>query len=107
MTIGDGGTPKSGQYVQVHYIGTTKDGTVFDESYKRGQPIEFPLGQSAVIKGWDEGVASMKVGGRRKLIIPGDLAYGEAPPPGSPFKPNETLYFDVQLVGLSDTPQQK
>ena len=106
MKIGDGGTPKTGQYVQVHYIGTQKDGTVFDASYKRGKPIEFPLGAGQVIKGWDEGIATMKVGGRRKLTIPGPLAYADNPPPGSPFKPNETLYFDVQLVGISDAPTQ-
>lgn len=100
MIVGTGAQPKDGQEVAVHYIGTLEDGTKFDASYDRGEPIKFPLGQGAVIPGWDEGIASMKVGGRRKLIIPGDLAYGPNPPPGAPIPPNATLVFDVTLVGV-------
>lgn len=106
MTEGTGPQPKNGQFVQVHYAGTLEDGTKFDSSYDRSEPIEFPLGQGRVIPGWDEGIALMKVGGRRKLIIPGDLAYGPNPPPGAPIPPNATLVFDVTLVGVSDTPKQ-
>jgi peptidylprolyl isomerase len=106
MTVGTGAVPKPGQYVQVHYVGTLENGTKFDASYDRGEPIEFPLGQGNVIKGWDEGIATMKVGGRRKLIIPGDLAYGASPPPGAPIPPNAVLLCDVTLVGVSDAPKQ-
>jgi peptidylprolyl isomerase len=106
MTVGSGPQPKDGQNVIVHYIGTLEDGTKFDASYDRGQPIDFPLGVGKVIPGWDEGIASMKVGGRRKLIIPGDLAYGPNPPPGAPIPPNATLIFDVTLVGVSEAPKQ-
>ena len=100
MTVGTGAAPKTGDTVAVNYVGTGESGEVFDSSYKHGQPIEFPLGTGGVIKGWDEGIATMKVGGRRKLIIPGNLAYGPNPSPGMPFKPNETLTFDVTLVGI-------
>ena len=97
---GTGDKPEKGQNVKVHYTGKLEDGTVFDSSVKRGVPIEFPLGVGRVIKGWDEGIADMKVGGKRQLIIPPDLGYG---PNGYPpvIPPNSTLIFDVELVEVN------
>lgn len=101
MKVGTGPSPKTGQTVSVQYTGTLLDGTKFDSSYDHGgRPIDFPIGVGQVIKGWDEGVPTMKVGGKRRLVIPGDLAYGDSPPPGSPITPNATLVFDVELVGV-------
>lgn len=96
---GTGATPQRGQRVSVHYTGTLENGTKFDSSVDRGQPFEFRLGEGAVIKGWDEGLASMKVGGKRKLIIPPALGYG---PRGSPpnIPPNSILLFDVELMSV-------
>jgi FKBP-type peptidyl-prolyl cis-trans isomerase len=84
----------------VHYTGRLTDGTKFDSSYDRGQPIDFSLGSGVVIKGWDQGIEGMKVGGKRKLTIPPDLAYGARGTPGGPIPPNATLVFDVELVGV-------
>ena len=97
--VGDGPEAKKGDNVSVHYTGTLKDGKKFDSSHDRNQPFTFPLGAGRVIKGWDEGVAGMKVGGKRKLIIPADLAYGAAGhPPVIP--PNSELTFVVELLGV-------
>jgi FKBP-type peptidyl-prolyl cis-trans isomerase len=90
---------KVGDQVTVHYSGRLQDGTEFDNSYKRGDPIPLTLGEGRVIKGWEEGLLGMKVGDKRQLIIPPDLAYGaEGRPPTIPA--NSTLIFDVELVGL-------
>jgi FKBP-type peptidyl-prolyl cis-trans isomerase FkpA len=94
--VGTGDSPKSGRPVTVHYTGMLEDGTKFDSSVDRGQPYEFPIGVGQVIRGWDEGVMSMKVGGKRKLIIPPDLGYGARGKGTIP--PNATLYFDVELL---------
>ena len=97
---GEGAIATRGKTVSVHYTGKLTDGTKFDSSYDRGQPIEFPLGSGVVIKGWDMGIEGMKVGGKRKLTIPPDLAYGARGTPGGPIPPNATLVFDVELVGV-------
>jgi peptidylprolyl isomerase len=97
---GTGDKPEKGDTVKVHYTGKLEDGTVFDSSVKRGVPIEFQLGVGRVIKGWDEGIADMKEGGKRQLIIPPDLGYGaNGYPPVIP--PNSTLIFDVELVEVN------
>jgi peptidylprolyl isomerase len=97
--VGTGESPKLRQNVTVHYTGTLENGTKFDSSVDRGQPYTFRIGAGSVIKGWDEGVMTMKVGGKRKLIIPASLGYGAAGrPPTIP--PNATLVFEVELLGV-------
>lgn len=96
---GNGPVAKAGQTVSVHYTGWLTDGTKFDSSVDRGQPFSFALGAGQVIKGWDEGVAGMKVGEKRKLTIPSDLGYGQRGA-GNVIPPNATLVFDVELLGI-------
>jgi peptidylprolyl isomerase len=101
--VGTGATPKRGQTCVMHYTGWLYEngakGKKFDSSVDRGEPFDFPLGMGRVIKGWDEGVASMKVGGKRTLIIPPDLGYG-ARGAGGVIPPNATLIFDVELLDV-------
>ena len=100
IKVGTGPSPDSGQTAAVQYTGALPDGTKFDSSYDHGtDPFEFPVGMGRVIKGWDEGVATMKVGGKRRLVVPADLAYGpDSPTPAIP--PNSTLVFDVELIAV-------
>jgi peptidylprolyl isomerase len=101
--VGTGAAPETGQICVMHYTGWLyqdgKKGAKFDSSLDRGKPFEFPIGTGRVIKGWDEGVASMKVGGKRTLIIPAALGYG-ARGAGGVIPPNATLMFDVELLGV-------
>ncbi len=99
ITPGAGPTPQTGDFVSVHYVGTLEDGTVFDSSYSRNEPIRFMLGVGNVIKGWDEGIALMREGGRARLIIPPELGYG-ASGAGTVIPPNATLIFEVELMSV-------
>src|SRR6476469_5176227 len=96
---GTGAVAATGQKVRVHYTGWLTDGKKFDSSLDRGQPFAFQLGRGQVIKGWDQGVAGMKVGGKRKLTVPPELGYGARGFPGA-IPPNSTLVFEVELVGV-------
>lgn len=99
LVVGTGPSPQTGQLVSVHYTGTLLNGKKFDSSLDRGKPFDFRIGTGSVIKGWDEGLMSMKVGGKRKLTIPAALGYGRAGrPPDIPG--NSALIFDVELLGV-------
>ncbi len=98
LTIGEGEEIKSGDTVTVHYSGTLEDGTKFDSSYDRKEPFQTQIGVGKVIKGWDEGIVGMKVGGKRKLTIPPDLGYGANAT--GPIPPNSTLIFEVELLNV-------
>jgi peptidylprolyl isomerase len=98
LKVGNGGLPTPGAPATVHYTGWLTNGQKFDSSVDRGRPFTFNLGQGEVIKGWDEGVSTMQIGGKRKLVIPPNLAYGASgSPPDIP--PNSTLVFEVELLG--------
>lgn len=99
QAVGTGDVAVAGKTVSVHYTGWLENGKKFDSSVDRGEPFSFPLGAGRVIKGWDEGVQGMKVGGKRKLTIPSDLGYGSRGA-GGVIPPNATLIFDVELLGI-------
>jgi FKBP-type peptidyl-prolyl cis-trans isomerase len=99
VLVGKGATTKTGDTVSVHYVGTLLDGKEFDSSRKRGTPFTFTLGKGQVIRGWDQGVVGMKIGGKRKLVIPPALAYGERGM-GAVIPPNSTLTFEIELVDI-------
>ena len=100
LEAGEGDAAEAGQQVTVHYTGWLEDGTKFDSSHDRNDPFVFMLGQGMVIKGWDEGVEGMLIGGKRKLTIPSDLGYGSNGA-GGVIPPNATLIFDVELLAVS------
>jgi FKBP-type peptidyl-prolyl cis-trans isomerase len=100
VKVGDGTLAENGMTASVHYTGWLTDGTKFDSSLDRGQPFSFRIGAGQVIRGWDEGVRGMRVGGKRKLTIPPDLGYGDAGTPGGPIPPKATLVFDVELIDV-------
>ncbi len=101
VTVGDGDEAKPGTNVSVHYVGVAHStGEEFDASWNRGAPLDFPLGAGRVIQGWDQGVAGMRVGGRRKLVIPPHLGYGSRGA-GNAIKPGETLIFVVDLLAVN------
>lgn len=100
IVVGTGDSPEQGQTVVVHYTGWLIDGKKFDSSVDRGQPFEFKIGAGQVIQGWDQGVLTMKIGGKRKLTIPPELAYGSRDVGNGLIPPNSTLIFEVELLGL-------
>ena len=100
IRVGNGATAKEGSHVRVHSTGWLTTGKKFDSSVDAGKPFDFTIGNGEVIKGWEEGVAGMRVGGKRQLRIPPNLGYGAEGTPGGPIPPNATLIFDVQLLGV-------
>ena len=100
LTLGEGAEAATGKRVTVHYTGWLTDGSKFDSSLDRNDPFDFPLGRGHVIRGWDEGVAGMKVGGKRKLTIPPEMGYG-ARGAGGVIPPNATLVFEVELLAVA------
>ncbi len=100
LTVGEGAEATAGRRVTVHYTGWLTNGTKFDSSKDRNDPFDFPLGRGHVIRGWDEGVAGMKVGGQRKLTIPPEMGYG-ARGAGGVIPPNATLVFEVELLAVA------
>lgn len=99
IQVGTGAQPKMGESVSVHYTGWLENGTKFDSSHDRREPLAFAVGRGQVISGWDEGVGTMRVGGKRRLIIPSNLGYGTLGA-GGVIPPNATLIFEVELVGI-------
>jgi FKBP-type peptidyl-prolyl cis-trans isomerase len=100
IRVGEGAEAVAGKMVSVHYVATLTSGKKFDSSRDRGKPFDFPLGGGKVIKGWDQGVAGMKIGGVRKLTIPPHLAYGERGVGNGLIPPSSTLVFEVELLGV-------
>jgi peptidylprolyl isomerase len=100
IRVGNGQTAKEGSHVRVQYTGWFPDGKKFDSSVDSGKPFDFTIGNGEVIKGWEEGVTGMRVGGRRQLLIPPSLAYGAEGTPDGPVPANATLIFDIQLLGV-------
>ena len=99
--VGTGAEVKAGDTISANYTGMLEDGTVFDASARHGGPASFPIGVGRVIQGWDEGIVGMKVGGTRRLVIPGDLAYGPQGMPQAGIPGNATLIFEVEVVGVN------
>lgn len=98
LRVGDGPSPKPGQTIKVNYVGTLENGREFDNSYKKGGPVEFRVGIGKLIKGWDEGLMTMKVGGKRKLFVPSNLGYGPNAQPNIPA--NSNLIFEIELLDV-------
>jgi peptidylprolyl isomerase len=98
LRVGDGPSPQPGQTITVHYIGTLENGREFNNSYKEGGPVEFQVGVGRLIKGWDEGLMTMKVGGKRKLFVPSDLGYRAVPQRNIPA--NSNLIFEIELLDI-------
>ncbi len=98
IQAGTGSSPREGQQVTVHYIGKLQDGTIFENSYKQQKPLTFTLGDEAILKGWNEAILTMKKGGKRIVVIPPDLAYGNRRVRDIP--PNSTLIFEIEVLGI-------